>query len=47
MPRDREPAGETDYYHRSFTDFRSVAQDLGSEGEGNVPDTNPRAFPTV
>jgi hypothetical protein len=42
-----EAADVTNYYHWSYTDFLSVARDLGLVGEGNVPDTNPYFESTV
>lgn len=47
MPGDWKAAGDTDYYHWSYTDFLSVAQDLGLVGEGNVPDTDPDFESTI
>lgn len=41
MPRDWEADADTGYYHWSYTDFLSVAQDFGLVGGGNVPDTDP------
>lgn len=40
LPTGWEPSPGTVYTHQSYTDFLSIAQDLGAVGGGNVPDEN-------
>lgn len=41
MPLDWVPDPKTKYFHWSYTDFLSMAQDAGLVGNGRNPDTNP------
>lgn len=45
VPQGWEPYSGTEYFHWSYTDFLSMAQDAGWVGEGRNPDTTP-AFET-
>ncbi|NYF15983.1 hypothetical protein HDC37_000797 [Microbacterium sp. AK009] len=47
LPTGWEPSRETVYTHQSYTDFLSIAQDLGAVGGGNVPDENDAFTSTV
>lgn len=41
MPLDWVPDAKTRYFHWSYTDFLSMAQDAGLVGKGRNPDTHP------